>query len=148
MRFVLTLAASLVLVDSAAQAALCCPFCEAPSLTLTEQLNQADVAVLVQWVESRPANREEGFAGATTYEVVDVVHDAYDTYTHAGRITLDLHRAAAKGDLFMLLGTKGTGVEWSSPLEVSETSFQYMKQAPTKETAPAERLKYFVRFLQ
>ena len=27
-----------------------CPFCEAPSLTLTEQLNQADVAVLVQWV--------------------------------------------------------------------------------------------------
>jgi hypothetical protein len=148
MRSAIPLIALLVASLSAAQAAVCCPFCEAPSLTLTEQLNQADVAVLVQYVESKPADREKGFAGATTYEIVDVVHDAAENYKHGGRVTLDRDRAAKRGDLFVLLGTKGNGVEWSSPLEVSETSFQYMKQAPSKETATSERLKYFVKFLE
>jgi hypothetical protein len=148
MRSAISLIALLVASLSTAHAAVCCPFCEAPSLTLTEQLNQADVAVLVQYVESKPADREKGFAGATTYEIVDVVHDAAENYKHGGRVTLDRDRAAKRGDLFMLLGTKGNGVEWSSPLEVSETSFQYMKQAPSKETATSERLKYFVKFLE
>jgi hypothetical protein len=148
MRSALPYVAVLVVCTATASAAMCCPFCEAPSLTLTEQLNQADVAVLVQYVESKSADREQGFAGETTYEVVDVVHDAAENYKHGGRIKLDRDRAAKRGDLFLLLGTKAKGVEWSSPLEVSETSFQYMKQAPPKEANTSERLKYFVRFLE
>ncbi len=148
MRSALTYLAVLVSVAATAEAAICCPFCEAPSLTLTEQLNQADVAVLVQYVESKAADREKGFAGETTYEIVDVVHDAGENYKHGGRIKLDRDRAARRGDLFVLLGTRGNGVEWASPLEVSETSFQYMKQAPPKEANTSERLKYFVRFLE
>lgn len=138
-------ALSLAVFVSVAQS---CPFCEAPSLTLTEQLNQADVALLVQWVGSKPADRDKGFAGATTYEVVEVVHDPTSSYQPGRQVTLDRDRAARKGDLFVLLGTRGTGVEWSSPLAVSEASYQYMKQAPTQETPGSERLKYFVRFLE
>ena len=115
---------------------------------MTEQLNQSDVAVLVQWVESKPLDREEGFLGSTTYEVVEIVHDASASLEKGGQVTLKRDRAAQKGDLFMLLGTKGTTIEWSSPLEVTETAFQYMKQAPTKETAPVERLGYFLKFLE
>jgi hypothetical protein len=125
-----------------------CPFCEAPTLTLTEQLNQADVAALVQWVESTPANRDKGFPGDTKYEVVEIVHDATGKLKPGEPIRLDRDRAGRKGDLFVLLGTKGTTVEWSSPLEVSETSYNYMKQAPTQETAPSERLAYFLKFLE
>ena len=148
MRSALPYLTVLICFAAATSAALSCPFCEAPSLTLTEQLNQADVAVLVQYVESKAADREKGFAGETTYEVVDVVHDAAENYKHGGRIKLDRDRAAKRGDLFLLLGTKGNGVEWASPLEVSEASFQYIKQAPSKETNTSERLKYFVRFLE
>ncbi len=125
-----------------------CPFCEAPTLTLTEQLNQADVAALVQWVESTPANRDKGFPGDTKYEVVEVVHDATGMLKAGEPIRLDRDRAGRKGDLYVLLGTKGTTVEWSSPLEVSETSYNYMKQAPTQETAPSDRLAYFLKFLE
>lgn len=131
-----------------AQSAFACPFCEAPSLTLTEQLNQSDVAVLVQWVAAQPANRDEGTPGSTTYEIVEVVHDSSASLERKERVMLSRDRAARKGDLFVLLGTQGTGIEWSSPLEVSETSFQYMKQAPTQETSAAERLGYFVKFLE
>ena len=115
----------------------CCPFCEAPSLTLAEQLGQSDVSVLVQWVavSSRP-NKDKGFAGATTYEVVEVVRDATQTL-HAGarKLCSIANGAAQPGDLFILLGTKGANVEWASPLAVSETSYQYIKQAPSQGNA-------------
>ncbi|REJ91051.1 MAG: hypothetical protein DWQ34_16125 [Planctomycetota bacterium] len=148
MRSVLTLTTAIALSIGAARTTEACPFCEAPSLTLTEQLNQSDVAALVQWVESKPLDREEGFPGSTTYEVVEVVHDASNTLEKGGQVTLKRDRAAQKGDLFLLLGTNGTTIEWSSPLEVTETAFQYMKQAPTRETAPVERLGYFLQFLE
>lgn len=130
------------------RSAVSCPFCEAPSLTLSEQLNQADVSLLVQWVEAKPADKDKGFAGSTTYEIVEVVQNVGDVYHPGGRVQLDRERAARPGDLFILLGTKGTNVEWASPLAVSEASYQYIKQAPTQETPLSERLKYFVKFLE
>ena len=51
-----------------------CPLCNPAGLTLSEQLAQADVSVLVQWVESQSPNTEQGFAGATTYEVVEAIN--------------------------------------------------------------------------
>ena len=41
----------------------CCPFCSAPSLTLSEQLTQSDAAVLVQWVDGEPARSRQELAG-------------------------------------------------------------------------------------
>jgi len=148
MRLAACITVAALVVTGLAGSAVSCPFCEAPSLTLTEQLNQADVSVLVQWVSSESPNKEKGFAGATTYEVVEVVHDATMSYKAGAQILLDRDRPAQPGDLFLLLGTKGTNVEWSSPMAVSEASYQYIKQAPTQETAAYERLKYFVKFLE
>jgi hypothetical protein len=148
MRLVACLAAAVVVIAGLAGTAISCPFCEAPSLTLTEQLNQSDVAALVQWYTSEAPDKDKGFAGATTYEVVEVVHDASKSYEKGARIVLDRDRPAQPGDLFLLLGTKGTNVEWASPMAVSETSYQYIKQAPTQETPAVERLKYFVKFLE
>ena len=52
---------------TAADAAhLMCPFCEAPDVTLTQQVQQSDVAVFVQWVEGKPLDREANFPGYTT----------------------------------------------------------------------------------
>jgi hypothetical protein len=65
-----------------------------------------------------------------------------------GRITLARHRAGKPGDLFLLTGSRGTSIEWGSPLEVTETSFNYMVQAPSPEVPTRKRLEYFVRFLE
>lgn len=124
-----------------------CPFCEAPDVTLSQQLQQADVAVLAQWVSGTPLDRDKGIAGTTVYEVVDLVHDSSGTLKKNGQFTVERYREGKPGDLFLMLGSFTTVVEWTSPIEVTETSYNYIKQAPTSEAPRSERLKYFVRFL-
>lgn len=144
-RSVLVLAIALGLVAGSISA---CPFCSAPSLTLCEQLNMADGAVLVEWEDGKPADRDKGFAGTTRYSILKVVHDSTDTLKVGGKINLDRYRAAKVGDMFLLLGSKTTELEWGSPLEVTETSFNYITQAPSKEAPAKQRLTYFLKFLE
>ncbi|MCA9055362.1 MAG: hypothetical protein KDA75_16085 [Planctomycetaceae bacterium] len=127
---------------------LACPFCEAPDVTLTQQVHQSDVAVLVQWVEGRPMDREASFAGSTTYEVLDVLHDSSGTLEKGSRFDIVRYRAGKSGDMFLMLGSYTTKIEWGSPIEVTETSYNYIKLAPTKEASARERLSYFVKFLE
>jgi hypothetical protein len=130
----------------AVSTALACPFCEAPSLTLSEQLAQADAAVLVQWVEGTKPT--EKLVGSTVYEVKQIVRNHKDTIKVGDRITLRRYRSSNVGDLFMLMGSKGVSIDWGSPLEVTETGFNYISQAPSPEVPTTRRLEYFVRFLE
>jgi hypothetical protein len=125
-----------------------CPFCSAPSLTLSEQLAQADAAVLVQWSAGAPADSAAGDQGTTTYSVLDVVKAGDSKMVKGDAITVPRYREGRAGELFLLLGTQGVELEWSSPLEVTEASFNYIRQAPSPEAASLDRLAYFVRFLE
>lgn len=131
------------------QQALSCPFCDAPSLTLVEQLSASQAAVLVQWTGGEAANREKSFGGTTNFEVLEIVRDESGKLVKGTVVKLDRFRASQKGDLFLLLGTiTDDRIEWGSPLEVTETSFNYMKQAPSQEAPTQERLTYFMKFLE
>ena len=137
---------ALTLLCVFSSSAMCCPFCSAPSLTLSEQLAQNDAVVLVQWVNGRKAKDKN--PGTTTYEIVRIVKTPKGTANKGDRITLARYRVGEKGDLFMLTGSQGTLIEWSSPLEVSETSFNYVAQAPSPELPTEKRLAYFLKFLE
>jgi hypothetical protein len=126
--------------------ALSCPFCSAPSLTLAEQMAQADAAVLVQWVGGTKATDKS--AGETVYEIRQIVRNHKNELKVEGRLTLPRYRESKVGDLFLLVGSKGTTIEWASPLEVTETSFNYVAQAPSPETPASKRLEYYVKFLE
>ena len=139
---------ALVLAVSVSSSSVACPFCSAPSLTLCEQLNMSDAAVLVEWADGKPADRDKGFAGSTQYSILKVVHDSSGNLKVGGKIHIERYRAAKAGDMFLLLGTKTTELEWGSPLEVTETSFNYITQAPSKEAAAQQRLIYFLKFLE
>lgn len=129
--------------------AYACPFCDAPSLTLVEQLSASQAAVLVQWAGGEVADREKSFSGTTHYEVLEIVSDESGELKKGQSIKLDRYRASQKGDLFVLLGTlTDDRIEWGSPLEVTETSFNYMKQAPPQDAPTQERLAYFMKFLE
>ncbi|MCA9006062.1 MAG: hypothetical protein KDA70_12390 [Planctomycetaceae bacterium] len=124
-----------------------CPFCSAPSLTLTEQLSQSDVAVLAQWTEAEKGTLEK--AGKTVFEVKEIVRQSdKDKFKVGDQITINRHRPGKKGNLFLLLGTKGAEVDWGDPIEVTETSFHYISQAPAPEEKTSKRLKYFLKFLE
>ena len=129
----------------ASQVALACPFCSAPSLTLSEQLTQADAAVLAQWVDGKMPTEKS--AGTTTYSIVEVSRGPKDLKKD-DKFTVPRYRAGKKGDLFMLFGTKDKEIDWSSPLEVTETTYQYIVQAPSPESPTTKRLEYFLKFLE
>lgn len=125
-----------------------CPFCSAPSLTMTEQLSQANAALLVKWAGGQPAKDQDG--GFTEYEVVEVVSQPVGGKLAKGsKVKLVRYRAAKAGDLYMLLGTTaGAVIDWGSPIEVTEDSFTYVKNSPKPELPTNERLKYFLKFLE
>ena len=125
-----------------------CPFCSAPSLTLSEQVAQADAVVLVKWVGGQAAKISD--AGSTEFEVVEVVHQPEGgKLAKASRINLVRYRAAKVGDQFMLFGTKvDAAIEWGSPLEVSKIAYDYMRNSPKPNLAATERLIYFLKFLE
>lgn len=136
------------LATPVSQALAFCPFCGVSQMTLTEQLASADSAVLVQWVGGEKDT--EAKPGNTTYQIQQVVKGP-KSLAKDQKITLDRYRTGKVGDLFVVLGTdlgSGKGLEWGSPLEVSETSFNYMSAAPSPEAPATKRLAYFLKFLE
>lgn len=155
-------------------AAAACPFCSAPMLTLAEQIAKSDAAVLVQWVSAEMPDKES--VGSTTYAIVEVARSpgkgpapkknpvdgesspperaatssTLKSLEKGKRVTIDRHRAGKAGDLSILLGslTQSGAIEWGNPMEVTESLYQYMIQAPSPETAPEKRLAYFLKFLE
>lgn len=125
-----------------------CPFCSAPSLTLSEQVAQADAVVLVKWTGGEPAKISD--AGSTDFEIVEVVQQPDGgKLAKSGKISLIRYRAAKTGDQFMLFGTKvDSAIEWSSPLEVTKTAYQYIKNTPKPGLQAADRLHYFIKYLE
>ncbi|MEX0725408.1 MAG: hypothetical protein WD065_04005, partial [Planctomycetaceae bacterium] len=103
--------------------------------------------VLVQWKDAVKGNKEQ--AGSTTYEVLDVVRAPQAGAPKKGeKIDLVRYRAGKDGDMFVLFGTKTGKLEWGSPLDVSEASYEYIKLAPSPELPIQKRLAYFLKYLE
>ncbi|GAB4136560.1 MAG: hypothetical protein Tsb009_03690 [Planctomycetaceae bacterium] len=145
----ITAATCLVLLTAAIASpnlAHACPFCSAPSLTLSEQMAQADSVVLVKWVEGKKSDGK--IPGSTTYEIVEVSKGSKATLKPGKKIILTRFRPAKKGDLFLLMGSKSVNIEWGSPLEVTKASYQYISKAPNPEQPVQKRLVYFMKYLE
>ncbi|HUG89564.1 MAG TPA: hypothetical protein VML55_01940 [Planctomycetaceae bacterium] len=151
------------------QISVACPFCSAPSLTMTEQVAQNDLVILVKWVDAtRPPTRERpadealgevslraGVApgnarelARTVFEIVDVLKGPAGDFKKGQQVTLPQYRAAKKGDLFLLLGLKGVTIDWNTPLEFTEAAWTYVTSAPPPDQPTTERLKYFLEYLE
>lgn len=142
-------AAGFALLAASATDSVACPFCSAPSQTMAEQVAQADGVCLVEWTGGTQAAEQD--PGQSTYEILQIVKAPKDSVAKGDRVTLARYRAGKKGDLFLLMGTrsgKGNGIEWGSPTEVTESSFNYVAQAPGPEVPAQKRLLYFVKFLE
>lgn len=122
-----------------------CPFCSAPVLTLVEQYEKADAVAVVKWVSSQPPEKER--AGKTNYAIQQVLHDASGKLKAGDSIVLDRFRAGKPTTEFILLGTKGDVLEWSSPLEATPQLVPYLTGVP-KGKSGESRLAYFLQFLE
>lgn len=127
-----------------------CPICGQPTVALSERLARSDTALLVQWVSARMGG--DDLPEATTFEVVEIPRDSAGTFRKGDRLELERFHAGKSGNLVLLMGRRleDGAIKWEEegPLDVTETSFQYIAQAPPPEVPTARRLEYFVRFLE
>jgi hypothetical protein len=141
------LAAALTLVFRGVLAA--CPFCPSTAPTLSEELARADIVALGKWMSTvKPAGE---LAGRTTFEVLQAVKSPGDTLKAGGEVAVPRHVAGREGDLFLLTGFSAdnlSGVEWETPRAVTETAFQYVVRAPSREAPAEKRLAYFLKYLE
>ena len=146
-------------------AAEACPFCAAPSLTLSQQIDQADAAVLAVWKSAEEATSES--VARTVFEVVTQLKGRAD-----GEIRVPVYRAGEPGALFLVLATDENKPDdesdesdedasdetstdlaivkyrWSGPVEISEAAAEYVRGLPAADASKQERLGYFLQFLE
>lgn len=136
-----------LLLSSQAKTLQACPFCSGPSRTLTEQLSQSEVTVLVKWIETEKGTLEK--SGRTTFEIKEVVRQSDKDKRKVGdQIVINRHCLGAKGQLFLLLETKETSMHMGSPIQTSEVCFHYISQAPPAKEETSKRLRYFLNYLE
>lgn len=135
--------------------ALSCPLCLSPGQTLSEAVSEADVVVLAQFTEAIRKTPDSEASGVV-YQTVEVMKGEWKEK----RIELARFEFGQPGDLFLLTGklkpsktgdeklNKADAVEWLSPKDVTEIAYRYVQQAPNKEADGAQRMKYFVKFLE
>ena len=143
---VVTLVLAVLVLLSGRIPAWACPFCSAPSLTLSEQMEQADVVLQVVWKDSRKGT--EGEAGVTVYEISQIVKAPQGVLKVGDTVELPAFRASTKGAKFLLTGTQAAAIEWATPLTVSDAAFDYIVHAPPPRLAYEKRLPYFLKFLE
>ncbi len=175
-RIVAVLAICLGMV-TAGTPARACPFCPKVSATLSEQISQAETVVLAEWVEAhrgdgeatpartifsvvqtvksptaeKPGNNGDGAPkdGTSKSEEPKAERVAESSPTAGQRIEYPRFRAGQPGNLFLLSGSVSEGrMQWEDPQEVSETAFQYVLQAPPRESDTDKRLRYYLKFLE
>lgn len=139
---------SAMVLSSLVPPATGCPFCSEPTLTLAEQYTKADAAVLVQWVSGDMGKSDK--PGSTTFEIVKAPRAPFDSIKPGKKIVLDRFRSGKKGDLALLMGSrlKGDVIEWGSPLDVTEASYEYIINAPSFDAPPEKRLRYYCKYLE
>jgi hypothetical protein len=130
-----------------------CPFCPPSQPTLSEKVAESDMVVLVQWVESQSDPNDPDAGAKTVFQVVDPWRVAKNsqgkTWKKDDLLEWPFLRTGKKGDLFLMFGRwQEEKPAWDLPVEISEISFQYVRQAPSPEQTGPERLKYFLRFLE
>ncbi|HEX6986462.1 MAG TPA: hypothetical protein VF170_13850 [Planctomycetaceae bacterium] len=129
-----------------------CPFCTAPSLTLSEQASQSDVVLLAEWKEGTKDATDDGDdTASTTFEVKKVLKGSFEPGQTIKQVG---YQPGEKGELFLLTGLGADVVQWDIPTPFSEKAFDYLAKAPPPQTADGEkvpyreRLPYFVKYLE
>lgn len=138
---------------AAGLAVVACPFCSAPSQTLSEELASAKVAVIAR-LSAAAASGEAGVSDPTTglakFEVVEVIRHAED-FPDLKEIEAIYFGENEPGKMFLIVGLAPSGlaaegspeVEWTTPLPLSERAVDYVKQLGSLPEKGPDRLAYF-----
>ncbi|MBL8819192.1 MAG: hypothetical protein JNL58_24390 [Planctomyces sp.] len=138
----------LTILQSSAVAAHC-PFCDAPTLMMAEQIQQCDHLLLGRWVSGVKPTATE--AGSSVYEVKGVGRSSGDAFAVGQQIQMPFYIAGTEEKLYAIMGPGTQLLEWHAPLEVTDAGWKYLSELPPPVTEPAaqtERLIYAMNHLE
>ena len=149
-RLLLTFGAGLGLFLALPHAALACPLCGSPTLTLSEQFGNADVVLEARWLAGTEA---EVGQSSTRFEIAQVLRGSPTRWKAGDGLSLTRFHSGMPGQSFLLFGAasrepEGKDLDWAEPLPATVRVVDYIRNAPAGSITGAERLAYFVRFLE
>ncbi|MCA9069307.1 MAG: hypothetical protein KDA84_10310, partial [Planctomycetaceae bacterium] len=147
---------SLALVLVLASRSPACEFCTAPSVTLSEQRDQAAAVLYVKWLAVRPSEVEfkPGLSvriqpARTEYEIVEVLVDRLGRFKNTTHIFIPgSHSSSPKTTFLLLASANESGLTWQTALPVTSESVRYVSELPESTLPTSARLKYFLNHLE
>lgn len=128
-----------------------CPFCSAVSMTLSEEIGAADVAVLAKLADA-PA--EEAAPDDSAQQPVKVKFDIVDVLKGADIVgdtkqieVLYFGQDEQKAE-FLITGIDPQQLSWATPIGLSERAAEYVRKLDELPEAGADRLAYFQDYFE
>lgn len=136
-------------LNAVASAAHLCPFCDAPTLVMAEQIQMCDHLLLGKWVGGEKSTELRG--GSAKFEVIDVGFSKGNRFKSGQVVEIPQYIAGSKTATYTLMGPEERLEDWHSPMEVTDEGWKYLSKMPVPVTDPkaqSERLKYFIPYFE
>ncbi|WP_339747545.1 hypothetical protein [uncultured Rubinisphaera sp.] len=110
-RIMVMIAFCVMLVSITSNQAISCPFCNAPQLTLAEQIAQSDAAVIAEWTKGTPPDFDSGTPGNTTYRIENIIKSPdTNAVTIDQMIVLKEYYPGEAGQFSLIVGSQDLSV--------------------------------------
>lgn len=124
-----------------------CPFCNAQTKTLSEELDSAEAAVIAKMVKgpSKQAIAAGDADAASTFEIVQVLKGPTDLPKKIEVLYFGQQPAGAQ---FLVSGIGGKKMEWAAPNALSSRAVKYVAQLLKLPKKGADRMAFFQEYLE
>ena len=125
--------------------AYACPFCSAPSQTLRQEMTSMDVVVIAGLLPGQGVGAV--INGQATFVVKEVVRG--DSLVKPGDELVAPYFGQDQSDKnYLVMAVNSQGLLWSSPLTLTDTSSEYVRQLFKLPEDPSTRLQFFYGHLE
>ena len=128
-----------------------CPFCDAPSFTLSEQADQCAHILRGEWLGGKKPTAES--AGTARFRILEIGQSDSDAFKVGSLIELPQYIAGKKDVSYILMGPGEKLIDWHPAKESTEDLWTYLDSVPapvpaSDEARQIKRLEFFIPYLQ
>ncbi len=124
--------------------AAACPFCNAESRTLTEELQRSDAAVFAKLAGPDAADPDSGNA---KFKIIKVLN-GNAVLGDKTEIEVVFFGTSDTDQLYLISGVGADYTEWATPLALTPEAAQYIERLPDVPASGADRLVFFQDYLE
>jgi len=124
-----------------------CPFCTAQSLTLSEEINSNEVAVLARLDELPASDVADPIAAKAKFVIVEILKGEEHVEVDQ-QIEVLYFGQDETGTMCYLIGNDAPELNWSTPVALSQRAVDYIRELPGLPEKGADRLAYFQEYFE